>query len=191
VISKKNRLLLLVLVLIFFSGCAGKIPHLLAPDYPKKGTRLVAVLPVRNIESDAGTASVLRAKLIEELYFKGYPKIPLKWIDERLTAVPEGWGTLSAQALGEMLKVDAVLYTTLKEGRRSVSLLYSTVAVDAEFELKSARTGESLWRVQYRVVHRGYGFSRKSMELKSSQLYEPAIQEVLDRALETLPDGPS
>ena len=29
-------------------------------------------------------ASVLRAKLIEELYFKGYPKIPPKWIDERL-----------------------------------------------------------------------------------------------------------
>ncbi|MCX5820608.1 MAG: DUF799 family lipoprotein [Deltaproteobacteria bacterium] len=190
--SKSFRLVLLLMALVFLAGCAGKIPHMLVPDYGKKGTRLVAVLPVRNLKADAGTASVLRVKLIEELYFKGYPKIPPQWIDERLATVPAGGGEgdLSPQLLGEMLNVDAVLYTTLKEGLTPVTLIYSTVAVDAEFELKSARTGESLWRVRYRAVHRNYGFSRKSLELKSSQVYEPAIQEVLNRALETLPDGP-
>jgi hypothetical protein len=188
--SKSFRFVLLLMALIFLAGCAGKIPHMLVPDYGKKGTRLVAVLPIRNMESDAGTASVMRAKLIEELYFKGYPKIPPKWIDERLAAVPEGGGNLSPQLLGKILNVDAVLYTTLKEGRTSITLIYSPVAVDAEFELKSASTGESLWRVHYRAVYRNYGFSRKSLELKSSQVYEPAIQEVLNRALDTLPDGP-
>jgi hypothetical protein len=188
--SKSFRLVLLLMGLIFLAGCAGKIPHMLVPDYGKKGTRLVAVLPVRNLESDTGTASVLRAKLIEELYFKGYPKIPPQWIDERLATVPAGGGNLSPQLLGEMLNVDAILYTTLKEGMKPVTLIYSRVAVDAEFELKSARTGESLWRVRYRVVHRNYGFSRKNMELKSSLVYEPAIQELLTHALETLPDGP-
>jgi hypothetical protein len=189
--SKSFRLVLLLMALVFLAGCAGKIPHMLVPDYGKKGTRLVAVLPVRNLESDAGTASMLRVKLIEELYFKGYPKILPQWIDERLATVPAGGGgDLSPQLLGEMLNVDAVLYTTLKKGLTPVTLIYSPVAVDAEFELKSARTGESLWRVRYRAVHRNYGFSRKSLELKSSQVYEPAIQEVLTRALETLPDGP-
>ena len=188
--SKSFRLGLLLIALIFLAGCAGKIPHMLVPDYGKKGTRLVAVLPVRNMESDAGTASVMRAKLIEELYFKGYPKVPPKWIDERLAAVPAGGGELSPQAVGKMLNVDAVLYTTLKEGRTSITLIYSPIAVEAEFELKSASTGESLWHVHYRAVHRNYGFSRKSLELKSSQVYETAIQEVLNRALETLPDGP-
>jgi hypothetical protein len=190
--SKSFRLVLLLMGLIFLAGCAGKIPHMLVPDYGKKGTRLVAVLPVRNLGSDAGTASLLRVKLIEELYFKGYPKIPPQWIDERLATVPAvgGEGALSPQLLGEMLKVDAVLYATLKEGLTPVTLIYSPVAVDAEFELKSARTGESLWRVRYRAVHRNYGFSRKSLELKSSQVYEAAIQELLNRAMETLPDGP-
>ena len=176
--------------LIFLAGCAGKIPHMLVPDYGKKGTRLVAVVPVRNLGSDTGTASVLRVKLIEELYFKGYPKIPPQWIDERLATVPAGGENLSPQLLGEMLNVDAVLYTTLKEGLKPVTLIYSPVAVDAEFELKSVKTGESLWRVRYRAVHRNYGFSRKSLELESCQVYEPVIQEVLTRALETLPDGP-
>jgi hypothetical protein len=186
------RLIILLLLLIFPAGCAGKIPHMLAPDYGNKGTRLVAVLPIRNMNSDAGVASELRAKLIEELYFKGYPKVQSKWIDERLNAVSAAGreGDPSPQSLGKMLNVDAVLYTTLKEGRTSVSPLYSPVAVEAEFELKSAKTGESLWRVQYRTVHRNYGFSRKSLELKSCQAYDPAIQEVLTRVLETLPDGP-
>ena len=188
--SKGFRFVLGLTALIFLAGCAGKIPHKLVPDYGKRGTKLIAVLPVHNMESDAGTASAIRMKLIEELYFKGYPKVPPKWIDERLAAAPAGGGELSPQAVGKMLNVDAVLYTTLKEGRRSVSLIYSPIAVDAEFELKSASTGESLWRVQYRVVHRNYGFSRKSLELKSCQVFETAIQEVLNRALETLPDGP-
>ena len=188
--SKSFRLVLLLMGVIFLAGCAGKIPHVLVPDYSKKGTRLVAVLPVRNLESDAGTAAMLRVKLIEELYFKGYPKIPPQWIDERLATVPTLGGTPSPQLLGEVLNVDAVLYTTLKEGLKPVTLIYSPVAVDAEFELKSARTGESLWRVCYRAVHRNYGFSRRSLELKSSQAYEPVIQEILTRALETLPDGP-
>jgi hypothetical protein len=189
---KRFRFALLFLSLIFLAGCAGKIPYVLIPDYGKKGTKLVAVLPVRNLESDAGTAAVLRAKLIEELYFKGYPKVPPQWIDERLAGLPTvgGKGELSPQLLGELLKVDAVLYTTLKEGPTPVRFLYSPVAVDAEFELKSAKTGESLWRTSYRVVYRNYGLTRKSLELKSSQVYEPAIQEVLNRALETLPDGP-
>ncbi|MCK7514452.1 MAG: hypothetical protein MZV70_67520 [Desulfobacterales bacterium] len=38
------------------------------------------------------TASVLRVKLVEELYFKGYPKIPPKWIDERLALAPKDGG---------------------------------------------------------------------------------------------------
>ena len=190
--SKSFRLVLLLLVLIFLGGCARKIPHMLVHDYANQGARLIAVLPVQNMESDDGTASLLRVKLIEELHFKGYPEIPLKWIDERLAALTanDGKRDLTPQSLGRILNVDAVLYTTLKEGRASVTLIYSPVAVDAEFELKSASTGESLWRVHYRAVYRNYGFSRRSLELKSSRVYEPAIQEVLNRALETLPDGP-
>ncbi len=97
---------------------------------------------------------------------------------------------LDPKAVGEMLKVDAVLYPTLKESGMGRGIVYAATAVEAEFELLSAKTGESLWRVQYRVIHRNYGFSRKQVELKSSQVYEPALQEVVNRALETLPDGP-
>ena len=190
--SKSFRLFLFLTALIFLAGCARQIPHMLVNDYGDQRARLVAVLPVESIESDAGAASLLRAKLIEELHFKGYPEIPPKWIDERLAALTASGGKmdLSPQSLGKILNVDAILYTTLNEGQMSVTFLNSRIVVDAEFEMKNARTGESLWRAHHRLVHRNYGLSRKSLELKSSQFYEPAMQEVLIRVLETLPDGP-
>jgi hypothetical protein len=188
---KGARLALLLVGLIFLAGCAGKIPHMLVPDFDKKGTRLIAVLPVQSAQSNDAAASLLRSKLVEELYFKGYPKVPPKWIDASMALLSAGGGegALTPQRLGEMLKVDALLYTALKQSPTSVSLLYAPVAFDAEFELKSARTGETLWRVRYSTVHRNFGFTRKSLELKASQVYEPAIEELLNRVMETLPDG--
>ena len=188
--SKGMRLLLFLGLFFFFAGCAAKIPHVIVPDYSKRGTRLIAVMPVQNSQAGPEAALLLRAKLIEELYFKGYPKIPPKLIDEKLAEISAAGGAASPKSVGEMLRVDAVLYATLKEGRAAVILLYAPMTVDVELEMKSAVTGESLWRAQYRAVRRNYGFSRKQLELKTSQVFEPAIQEVVNRALETLPDGP-
>jgi hypothetical protein len=183
--------LLLFLVLLFLAGCASKIPHAIVSDYDKRGTRLIAVMPVSYSLPDQKSAEMLRTKLVEELYFKGYPKIPLNVIDEKLAVIsPGGGGKVSPKEIGEMLQVDAVLYPTLNEGGIGRGIIAAATAVGVEFELLSAKTGESLWRVQYRVIHRNYGFSRKQLELKSSQVYEPVLQEVVNRALETLPDGP-
>ncbi len=185
------RLLLLFLVVLFLAGCASKIPHVIVSDYDKRETRLIAVMPVSGSLPDQKSGELLRTKLVEELYFKGYPKIPLNLIDEKLATTSPGRGEKrDPKAIGEMLKVDAVLYPTLKEGGMGRGIVYATTTVGAEFELLSAKTGESLWGVQYRVSHRNYGFSRKELELKSSQVYESVIQEVVTRALETLPNGP-
>lgn len=185
------HLLLLFLGVLFLAACASKIPHVIVSDYDKRGTRLIAVMPVGSGLPDQKSAKLLRTKLLDELYFKGYPKIPLNVIDEKLATMSPGRGEkLDPKAVGEMLKVDALLYPTLKESGMGSGIIYGATAVEAEFELLSAKTGERLWRVQYRVTYRNYGFSRRQVELKSSQVYEPALQEVVNRALETLPDGP-
>jgi hypothetical protein len=58
------------------------------------------------------------------------------------------------------------------------------------FELRSAKTGETLWSYRNRTVKRNYGISREQLEMDSCQVYEPAMQEVVDKAMQTLPDGP-
>ena len=185
------RSLRLLLVVFLLAGCAAKIPHVIVSDYAKRGTRLIAVMPVDDSVPDRRSAEMLRTNLVEELYFKGYPKIPLNMIDEKLATLSRAKGQrVDPKAVGEMLKVDAVLYPKLKESGMGRGIFYAATAVGAEFELFSAKTGERLWRVEYRVIHRNYGLSRKQLELKTSQVYEPAVQEVVNRALETLPDGP-
>jgi hypothetical protein len=185
-------MLLLLLVLPAFIGCATTIPHMIISDFDKRETRLIAVMPVKYSSSDPKSAELLRAKLVEELYFKGYPRIPLRMIDEKIAGLSFAGSVdrISPQLVGEMLKVDAVLYPTLNESRMGSSIISASTVAEAEFELFSAKTGETLWRVQHRAVYRNYGFTRKHLELKSSRVYEPAIQEVVTRVLETLPDGP-
>jgi len=188
---KKIRYLSLLPVLFLIAGCSEKkIPHAMAPDFGKKGTRLIAVMPVKNVASDAKSGAMLRTKLIDELYFKGYPRIPLRSIDEKLAGISAGGEVVvSPQAAGEILKVDAALYATLHESRKGSGILYASTAVEAEFELRSTKTGEILWRVRHREVFRNYGFSSGNMELKTSKVYEQAIGNCVNRALETLPDS--
>ncbi len=76
--------LLFFLAAVLLAGCAATIPHVIVPDYGKRGMRLIAVMPIINSSSDPKSAEMLRSKLVEELYFKGYPKIPVKVIDEKL-----------------------------------------------------------------------------------------------------------
>jgi hypothetical protein len=188
--AKVLRLFLVLLILFFSNGCAAKIPHMIVTEYAKRGTRFIAVLPVQNGSSDQRAAEMLRNRLVDELYFKGYPRIPLKLIDDRMADISAAGGEKATpKSLGETLNVDAVLYTTLREGRMGQGIVYARTVVDAEFELRSAKTGESLWHVQYRTVYHHFGFSRRQLELKTSQVYEPAIQELVTRVLLTLPDG--
>lgn len=191
IMTKILRALLWLAVLIFIAGCAAKIPHALIPDFGKKGVRLIAVMPVKSVSSDAASAVMLRAKLFEGLYFKGYPKIPLRLIDGKLAGVSAGSEVVvSPQVAGEILKVDAALYTTLHESRRGSGALYASTVAEAEFELRSAKTGEILWRVRHREVYRNYGFSSRDIALKSSKVYEQVIGDCVNKALQTLPDSP-
>jgi hypothetical protein len=60
------------------------------PDYSKKGTRLIAILPVNVKSGDARAGQMLREMVLNELYFKGYPRVPLQGIDEKLAKIYKG-----------------------------------------------------------------------------------------------------
>ena len=184
------RPLSILLVFFFLAGCAAKIPHKIVPDYGKRGMKLVVVLPPKGEAAGPKAVEMLRARIAEELYFKGYPKVSFQAVDEALAQIAIGAdGKVSPRSIGERIKVDAVLYTTIHESRTRRLLFYAPTTVDLEFELRSVKTGETLWQVRHRTTERNYGFTGRQLELKSSQIYEAAILEVLNRALETLPES--
>jgi hypothetical protein len=190
-----RQLIVPLLTIFMLFGCASKIPHLIVPDYSKKGTRLIAVMPVKNHTTDAKAGQILREMMIRELYFKGYPKVPPDVIDEKLSSIYGSKmdfkeGNVPPKIIGDLLGVDAVLYLTLLQCKTSYVFVYAPTHVSITFELRSVKTGESLWSTRYETVKRSYGFSKNQLEMESQQVYERAIQEVIDMAMATLPDGP-
>ncbi|MCL2669045.1 MAG: hypothetical protein FWE89_00040 [Syntrophaceae bacterium] len=183
-----RRLGLLSFLIVLIACGAGKIPHRIMADYDKQPPRLIAVLKIANA-SDPRAAEMLRTKLIEGLFFKGYPRIPDKVIDALEAQLVADGSVPSAQQIGEKLRVDAVLSVNLREAVPGKGFFYAATSVAADFELRSARTGEVLWSAKHGIVERSFRIIPKRVELRSAQLYEPAIQELVDRALETLPDA--
>ena len=82
------------------------------------------------------------------------------------------------------------MYCTLSKSSTSLFFVYTPTSISALCELKSAKTGETLWRASYGVVERNFGYSRYDARRKAVQVYEAAIQRVVNKFMETLPDGP-
>jgi len=160
----------------------------------KLDARLIAVLPVDIKTGDRDAARMLREKLFDELYFKGYPKIPFEMVDAALADIRKRDGgasgsTVAPQVIGSMLGVDAVMYTTLLEAKIAYKVVYAPVSVAAIFELKEVKTGMTIWKYESRVTDRDYGVTKSSLELGTAKIFEDVVHEAVKKAMITLPDG--
>ncbi|MEA1971296.1 MAG: hypothetical protein U9N37_06760, partial [Thermodesulfobacteriota bacterium] len=130
-IYKLKTIFLLCVTACVIMGCASGIHHTIVPDYNQRGIRLIALLPVDNKTNDKQAAQLLREGIFEGLYFKGYPRIPLDMIDEKLTTDCgeniEGNHecNLPLEIIGKRLGVDAVMYCTLLEWKTSFVSVYA------------------------------------------------------------------
>lgn len=193
---KYQPILPVILGIILVVGCASKSPHSMKTDFEKNTTRLIAVLPVDNKTTDSKAPQLLRSKIIDELYFKGYTKLPLELIDKKLELLyknreKRGAGIIAPYVIKELVGADAVMYCTLTEGKRSTGLFYAPVTIAASCELRSTQTGEVLWAAQDKSTSRNFDFTSKRLEMKSYETFETVIEEVVNKVLETLPDGPN
>jgi hypothetical protein len=155
------------------------------------------LLPVENkiIENNI-TSQLLRARLFEELYFKGYSKLPLDLIDKKLESLYANRAhgniaTVTPQALKDLVGADAGMYCRLMEGSKPGKLFYLPITVAVSCELRSAQTGEVLWNAQGESTSRNFDFTHEGLERKSHEALEAVIEEVVNKIMKTLPDGPN
>jgi hypothetical protein len=159
------------------------------------GVKTIAVLPVDIKTGSRDAARMLREKMLDELYFKGYPRIPFELVDAALADFRDrdkgaSGSTVPPQVIGSMLGVDAVMYTTLLEANTAYKVVYAPVNVAAIFELKEVKTGMTIWRYESRATDRDYGVTKNSLELGTTKIFEDVVHEAVKKAMENLPDGP-
>jgi hypothetical protein len=190
------HLYLLIVMSLIISGCSAKTPYTLKPNYDRNPAKIIAVLPIENKTLDSITSQLLRSKLFEELYFKGYPKLPLDVIDKKLASLyangaKKSAATIPPQALKDLVGADAGLYCTLTEDNKSEKLFYAPITIAIQCELRSAQTGEVLWNAQGESTSRNFDFTHNGLERKSHEVLETVIDEVVNKVMKTLPDGPN
>ena len=194
----KLQICLLIILCIFITGCFSKSPSVLKTDKQEKNkwAENIAVLPVENKTKDNIAPGLLRSKLFEELYFKGYSKISLETIDQKLESLniidsKGSVGVIPPQILKDLVGADAVMYCTLIESSKPIGFVYAPVSIYLRCELRRAESGETIWNGKYKSTNRNFDFTRKGLEMKSCKAYEAVIEEVVNKIMENLPYGPN
>ena len=168
----------------------------LQPEEKNLGVKTIAVLPVDIKTGSRDAARIIRENLIEELYFKGYSKVPVEMVDAALAELRKrdsgmSGAAIAPQLIGSMLGADAVMYTTLIEASTTYKVVYAPVQVSVLFELKSVSRGETLWKYESKAMERDYGVTKNSLELGTTKIFEDLIRESVKKAVTALPDGPN
>jgi hypothetical protein len=186
----------LIIVILIITGCFGNSRKALTKhDNDKINIKTIAVLPVENKDANSKAAQLLRFKLFDEIYFKGYSKIPLKEIDNKLESLylnsdKENKSAIDPKVLKDAVSADAGMYCTLIETNKS-RIFYAPVKITVICELRSTDNGEIIWKATSESIRRNFDFTDKRLERKLREEFEALIDEVVDEIIKTLPDGPN
>ncbi len=191
----KTRILW-VIVIAIVSGCAGNSQNLIHKNTKDKiSARTIAILPMEAMNADYRDVQLLRTRIFEQMFFKGYPKIALKEIDARLESFKGNTGKAKiSETVSDILKnsfnADAAMSCTLKKENKFL-LIYAPVRITVICELRNTDTDEVVWKAQTQSVKRNFDFTKKRLQKKSMEDLESLIDEASKKVLETLPDGPN
>ncbi len=187
-----------ILMIVMFSiicGCSGKSQQILKDNHDKIQVKTIAVLPIDNKSLNGKTSQLFRSRLLEELYFKGYLKLSLEMIDKKLENLHAGEdkkvvSDITPQMLKDLVGADAVMYCKLTQENKT-TIFYAPIKISARCELRSAETGEVLWNDQSESTGRDFDFNNKGLEKTSHDNLENVIDDVVNKIMKTLPDGPN
>ena len=192
--TKKILLLYTLLPLLAFTGCGSKNASTLKQAPSQVIPQMIAVVPATNHAGDPLISRIVRQKVIDNLYFKGYPKIEARTIDERLARLYGDMSfaseSISPAVIGELTGADAVLYSSVTEMRTSYHFMYARTYVELSFEMRSTKTGETIWQTKQKSSERNFGFSKKNLENKASISYETAIDDIFEKVMKKFPESP-
>lgn len=172
-------------------ACAGR-PPANKMTFADTGASTVAVMPAKNTSGNDHVARMLREKVIETVYFKGYRKLPARSVDDAISkdSGPPGGDKAAAQRLSQTLGVDALLYITLSEAAIKEYPLHMTIDVAATFELVATRSGQSLWKSRQEETERGFALTRAGQSQAAHLILEGVVERLIEKGFSSFPEGP-
>lgn len=187
--------LLFITMIFMIMGCFSNSQTVLGKNGADKiNAQSIAILPIESNDSESKASNVLRLKLFDEIYFKGYSKISLDEMDAKLKSLPGdsktgGTGAIPPLALKDAVGADAGMYCSLTENYKT-RIFYLPVKITVVCELRSTDNGTILWNAQSESTGRYFDLTDKRLKKKLSDGFETLINDVVDKIIKKLPDGP-
>ncbi len=187
----------LVAAVALLAGCAGKRAASI-PNYGPPMPDSIAVMPVMNETVDMKAPGVVRPIVYQKVIDRGYASPSLQTVDEILAQhhIHEAGeiNQFTAQQLGEMFSVDAILYTTITDWSTTWLAIYASQTVGLRLELRSTKDNQLLWDGHDTVTERSIaGNERQIVGLAvaaSLSPYQPLVQKTVNRIFRKLPYAP-
>ncbi len=148
---------LLPLLALIVSGCVGGPKR---SDYTQLRTeapRSILVVPVINKSVDVNAPDYFLATISQSLGERGYYVFPVNMVKSVMSEDGLSDANLVHQGdpsrLGDMFGADSIMYISIERWDARYAILSTTVTVDLEYTLKSAHTGETLWKNEQAIVY--------------------------------------
>jgi hypothetical protein len=145
----KSKIALLSLVTLF-AGCASRPPRYDYSQFRTEGPRSILVVPVINKSIDVNAPDYFLATIATPLAERGYYVFPVNMVKSVLADDGLSDANLvhagDPHRLAELFGTDAVMYISIERWDAKYVVLATTVTVELNYTLKSAHTGQVLWK---------------------------------------------
>lgn len=190
-----NRFFALAMICLCLFACSSRTAATKQGEPNPETAQIIALMPVEGQSVNSAALKILRNKFCDEIRFKGYPQIESNLIDDKLITLTgekelKNSGVVSPKTVEQLVGADAVMYCSILEGKMSTGMFYAPVTVSVRCALRSARTGEIIWSAQSKSTGRSFDLFRNRLQMKAIGDLEKAMDEVVSKMMETLPDGP-
>jgi hypothetical protein len=143
--------------LALIAGCVTVRPHYDYSQFRTEAPRSILVVPVTNKSIDVNAPDYFLSTIATPLADRGYYVFPINMVKSVLADDGLSDANLvhagDPRRLGELFGADSVMYISIERWDAKYVILATTVTVELNYSLKSAHTGQELWRNHQVVVY--------------------------------------
>jgi len=152
-----NSKIALLSLVVLAAGCASAPPKFDYSQFRTEAPRSILVVPVINKSIDINAPDYFLATIATPLAERGYYVFPVNMVKSVLADDGLSDANLVHSGdplrLGELFGADAVMYISIERWDAKYVVLATTVTVELNYTLKSAHTGQVLWKNHQVVVY--------------------------------------
>jgi len=152
---------IVIIAVLSVGGCASAPPKPSFAQFRAENPHSILVVPAINKSVDVNAPDYFLATISKPLAERGYYVFPVNMV--RSVLADDGLNDANLvhagdpRRLGELFGTDAVMYISIERWDAKYVILSTTVTVELNYSLKSARTGQELWRNHEVMVYQPQG----------------------------------